>query len=606
MWSKSLSKLLFLTPAAGFLVLPTSAALAVETTELLTVNSLSTESVTVVESPNLAMEITEAAQPLVPMNSTSEPATDVSDAVPLADVTTTETEIPLDIPAVDGDRPLQAPAAMPAEVDPSQNSTASVDALEELLQSEQSEEAERSPMGQVTSVTQLSDVRPTDWAYQALQSLVERYGCIAGYPDGTYRGNNFLTRYEFAAGLNACLDRINELLAIGIDGVTREDLAAIQRLQEEFAAELATLRGRVDSLEARVSELEANQFSTTTKLNGHAIFNFAAVFDQDEDFYDDQPTFGYRVRQNFDSSFSGSDRLRVRLQARDLPGFAGDPLGFSYGGSSGGNVVLDNLFYDFPLGDNIDVRIGANSLSADDLVSSTISPLDSSTSGSISAFGFPSQYDIAAPGDAGAGIIFQITPNLSLDLGYTSGDESNPANPSPAQGIFNGDYSMVGQLTYLSDFIDAAFTYIHAYSDSGFVSNVPEVANTYGFQTNIRISDGFEIGGGIAYAPTIILENGRTRVWSYQGTLAFPDLFGEGNLGGVLFGVPPRLADLTLAGERIPFLIDDASFLVEGFYLYRLNDNISITPGIVWITDPTNDNDIDDTVYGALRTVFSF
>lgn len=43
--------------------------------------------------------------------------------------------------------------------------------------------------GQVTSVSQLSDVQPTDWAFQALQSLVERYGCIAGYPNGTYRGN---------------------------------------------------------------------------------------------------------------------------------------------------------------------------------------------------------------------------------------------------------------------------------------------------------------------------------------------------------------------------------------------------------------------------------
>jgi len=56
---------------------------------------------------------------------------------------------------------------------------------------------------QVTSVSQLSDVQPTDWAFQSLQSLVERYGCIAGYPDGTYRGNRSLTRYEFAAGLNA-------------------------------------------------------------------------------------------------------------------------------------------------------------------------------------------------------------------------------------------------------------------------------------------------------------------------------------------------------------------------------------------------------------------
>ena len=58
----------------------------------------------------------------------------------------------------------------------------------------------------VSSVSQLSDVRPTDWAFTALQSLVERYGCIAGYPDSTFRGKQATSRYEFAAGLNACLD----------------------------------------------------------------------------------------------------------------------------------------------------------------------------------------------------------------------------------------------------------------------------------------------------------------------------------------------------------------------------------------------------------------
>ena len=68
-------------------------------------------------------------------------------------------------------------------------------------------------MAQVTSVAQLSDVKPSDWAFQSLQSLVERYGCIAGYPDKTYKGNRAMTRYEFAAGLNACLDRVNDLIA---------------------------------------------------------------------------------------------------------------------------------------------------------------------------------------------------------------------------------------------------------------------------------------------------------------------------------------------------------------------------------------------------------
>ena len=59
---------------------------------------------------------------------------------------------------------------------------------------------------QVTNVNQLRDVYPTDWAYEALRSLVDRYGCIVGYPNQTYRGNRALSRYEFAAGLNACLE----------------------------------------------------------------------------------------------------------------------------------------------------------------------------------------------------------------------------------------------------------------------------------------------------------------------------------------------------------------------------------------------------------------
>ncbi len=55
---------------------------------------------------------------------------------------------------------------------------------------------ELDPMSQVTNVTQLRDVSPGDWAFEALRSLVERYGCIPGYPDGTYRGNRAMSRYQ--------------------------------------------------------------------------------------------------------------------------------------------------------------------------------------------------------------------------------------------------------------------------------------------------------------------------------------------------------------------------------------------------------------------------
>jgi hypothetical protein len=141
-------------------------------------------------------------------------------------------------------------------------------AWEQLSQDTQ----ENSAMEQITSVSQLSDVSPNDWAFQALQLLIERYGCISGYPNSTYRGNRTLTRYEFAAGLNACLNQINTLIANNTTNlVNREDLTTLQRLQEEFSEELIALRGKLDNLEVTTTTLEARQFSTTSELEGEVI-----------------------------------------------------------------------------------------------------------------------------------------------------------------------------------------------------------------------------------------------------------------------------------------------------------------------------------------------
>ena len=167
---------------------------------------------------------------------------------------------------------------------------------------------------QVTSVTQFSDVYPTDWAYQALSNLVEQYGCVAGYPNGTFRGNRTMTRYEAAALLNACLDRITE--------VTDE----LRRLLEEFETELAILRGRVDGLEARVGELEATQFSTTTKLKGKSTFIFGAtkaLGDNPKGVLFGEESSG--IRSDYNSKASGTS-LSYSLKLQLLTSFTGKDL----------------------------------------------------------------------------------------------------------------------------------------------------------------------------------------------------------------------------------------------------------------------------------------
>lgn len=114
-------------------------------------------------------------------------------------------------------------------------------------------------VNQVTSVAELRDVQPSDWAFAALQSLVERYGCLVGYPDRTYRGDaegtlraRPLSRYEFAAGLNACLNTIEQLLQENVS-VAQGDLDLLKKLAQDFQAELKQLAVRVDNLETRTA-----------------------------------------------------------------------------------------------------------------------------------------------------------------------------------------------------------------------------------------------------------------------------------------------------------------------------------------------------------------
>ena len=98
------------------------------------------------------------------------------------------------------------------------------------------------------------------------------------------------------------------------------------------------------------------------------------------------------------------------------------------------------------------------------------------------------------------------------------------------------------------------------------------------------------------------IDRGTQDVWNWAVTLAFPDLGKEGNLGGIVIGAEPWVTDSSInnLGE------DEISLHLEAFYQYRLSDNLAITPGIVWITAPSNNNLEVDLIIGAIRTTFTF
>ncbi|MBD2149791.1 carbohydrate porin [Pseudanabaena sp. FACHB-1277] len=493
----------------------------------------------------------------------------------------------------------------------------------------------------VTSVSQLSDVRPTDWAFTALQSLVERYGCIAGYPDRTFRGNQATSRYEFAAGLNACLDKINEIISAGLaDKVSKEDLATLQKLQEEFAAELATLRGRVDALDAKTAKLEAQQFSTTTKLRGEAVMGLAAASDGVGAPADRTNTiFSYRARLNLDTSFTGKDLLRTRLQASNTPNLAtalsggpnwnGNRLSFE-SGTPNNTFEINRLFYRFPIGESITAYIAP--IGAPEDVISPLNPLESDSQGTISRFGrFNPLIRIASSGRttglAVAGLNFKFNNQANLELVYSASNAASPENPAGTApnvtsggGLFGGDTKIAAQLVYKpSDVLTLGIGYANAYTASnslaaGLNQDSISTAATAGIKSNtvagslvwdITKKLTFNTWGAWTFADGISAAGaatGSTTFTSWLAALSAKDLFSEGDLAAVLFGQPlfrSSASNGAVAGTSTPYHL-------EALYRFRVSRNITITPGVFFVFNQNSSSANGTATVGVIRTTFSF
>ncbi|MEQ8754463.1 MAG: iron uptake porin [Coleofasciculus sp. G1-WW12-02] len=519
---------------------------------------------------------------------------------------------------------------------------------------------------QVTSVSQLRDVSPGDWAYEALRSLVERYGCIAGYPDGTYRGNRALTRFEFAAGLNACLQQIERLLPNGeLEG---SDLPTLRRLVQEFEAELATLGARVDNLEGRVAFLEDNQFSTTTKLRGEVSFALSSVFGDEKadgsgEDLEDEVVFDNRVRLFLETSFTGEDLLLTRLDALNTvpfgPGEGDNPnitgtsmtrLAFDEGNNN--DVAIGKLFYRFSLGemaashneeeeeeehghghghgavkgaklsfiiDAVGGEFNENFANYNEFFSEELT-------GAISRFGrFNPIYYQGLEG-TGASLTYNLNSALNLSLGYLA---PNANDPSQKNGLFNGSYAAIAQLGIEpSEGLRLGLTYVRSYYPGGQVvvsgetgselANVPfgedtaTSADQFGLSASLRLSRAFTLSGWGGLTLAHAQDNGFN-----NGVLV-----DEGDDATIFnWAITLALPDFGSEGSLLGFVVgqppkvtdndggfedDDTSWHLEAQYRYQLTDNIAINPGVFVILNPEHYDNNDTIWVGTLRTIFEF
>ncbi|MCP9929072.1 iron uptake porin, partial [Cyanobium sp. CH-040] len=414
----------------------------------------------------------------------------------------------------------------------------------------------------------------------------------------TYKGQRAMTRFEAAALLNACLDRVTE--------VTDE----LKRLMAEFEKELAVLKGRVDGLEAKVGELEASQFSTTTKLRGEASMILGGMPDFESPLRasdgtrpanPNEVTFNYDVRLSFDTSFTGKDLLRTRLRAgnfESLP-FRSGVFTLDKAAGTDDSVEIDRLFYRFPVGEGFNITVGALVRNTE-MLSFIPSAYKSDILDYFGLAGASGTYNKATGAGVGVSWRQQVekgSPYLTFDTNYVSSNgfaDSTIGAFTEESGI-----SALSQLGYRGKNWGIALGYRYgsqnsSLRDANFSSTVPD-----GGDTNSLSIAGYWGPVDSGWIPSISLGYGYN--WasrlddsqSWMAGLQWSDVGWAGNAAGFAVGQPPFTGG------------SDNTMLYEIFYRFQVTDNISITPALFYADEPRS-NSFNDAWGGVIQTTFRF
>ena len=533
---------------------------------------------------------------------------------------------------------------------------------------------------QIEEATQASEIKPSDWAYQTLQALGTKYSCSS-----TPTGNKILSREEFATSLNGCVQSIEQLVARRKprraikkkryvpapemvappeaapevvspppepapivappepqveqeEVVSQQDLDRLKSLVQSFSAELQGVDARLQAVDDKLTALRAQSFSTTTKLNGEAIFTISGYGGRGNGIGTNGSTgniFGDRVRLNFDTSFTGKDLLRTRLESRNITNFNAGVTGSNMTrlGYDGGDVVggtfsnstaVSVLKYNFPISANTKILTEVVGTEFNDEYYNFNPVLESSGNGAVSRFGrFNPIYRLANNG-AQIGIDQKFSNELGLVLAYAAPNVNSAANTAQGTGIFNGSNAFFGQLRITpTEALNLGLVYAHSYHTNGAnlsggtgstaadnpFGGIATSANHYSFLATYKLSPGFVLSGwaGFTEAARENAAGGNASMSNYAVSLAFPDFGQKGNALAFVVGIPPKLNTRTGTGLGTAVAANpDTSYHIEALYRVKLSDNLSITPGLILITNPEH-NAINPTEYvGTVRSTFRF
>ena len=430
------------------------------------------------------------------------------------------------------------------------------------------------------------NVQPGDWAHQSIKDLVNSRGCDVNVSDKS------LTRFEAAAIVNSCLGNVAE--------VTNVERSLI----DEFSSEIALLRGRIDGIEARMNEFEAGTFSSTTTLDGKAVFVLGAVDGNgDLDEGDTEAvSAAYVYQMNLNTSFTGDDNLYVRLKTSDgFENFTSKPGNYHNEAGSHGSVVnVDKIWYTFPLGDNFTATIGPKienyyMLAASPSVYKPKVLKAFRFGGHGAAFGASTSTGVGLKFVADNGFASSITVNskgAQGTNGFLTEQDENKVNVMAAYTADN--FHLSATYTTQSNDWDAW----HYFSTDKIDGDNDFDADGWALRAWFRPDEtGTAVPSVSVGYDTLSFTNnanGYDDVNGYSVAFNWSDMFQADDVIGIALGQP-------ISGD------DTDPFLWEAYYSFRPNDSIEITPGIFGGQDVRGVADKEDDLFGAvLTTTFKF
>ena len=407
----------------------------------------------------------------------------------------------------------------------------------------------------------------------------------------------------------ATLSLLTPIAAQASDVVNLEEINSYSRSQKkssrldnttfinQVSEDIAILKGRVDGLEAQQNEFEAGGFSDTTVMNGKAIFDIGGVENSSGNL-SEAVGFQYTYQLNLNTSFTGDDDLYVRLKTGNATDVFSDKTYGTYLTSSNGNddtIKVDKIWYSFPVGENNTVWIGPKieNYYMHGATPSIYAPITKQfkLGGNGAAYG--------ASTDSGIGWAYKADNGFSLSSNVVSKQNKSSKGFLTDQSKTNWST----QVAYTTDSyhvsLISALKY-NGWTDSYYTTSLGK-ARPDGNSTNYGLRGYWRPDGESQAVPEIsvgydisTVEGQNADTDAYFVGLTWKDTFQADDKIGVAFGQPQTAETDTVE-----------PFAWEAYYSYKLNDSVTVTPGIFGASDRTGTAGVDIT--GAiLETTFKF